>query len=178
MRRGLRFVVLAVGLAFGGYALVYFFILGKGVPKGNWHGTFVTPSGQQGALHLEIGVPKAPKANSPGGDDAGRRFEGTAQACIGRPESQEYEIFGRIRGSDSFMTLSPIGDPVVGLRFSDLDVEWHGDDLTVAGALSDFDGVNSISDGANPDHMQPTTVDLRKGTDADYETACASLAGG
>ncbi|MEA2826374.1 MAG: hypothetical protein QOG43_813 [Actinomycetota bacterium] len=178
MRRLLRVVLLVVGLAVGSYALVYYFVLGKGVPKGNWHGTFVTASGKQGALHLEIGVPKAPNVNSGGGDDAGRRFDGTAQACIGRPESQQYEIFGRIRGSDSFMTLSPTGDPVVGLRFSDLAVEWHGDDLTVSGHLSDYDGVNSVSDGANPDHNQPTAVKLQKGADADFESACAGLAAG
>jgi hypothetical protein len=178
MRRRLRFLLLVVGLAFGGYALVYFFILGKGVPKGNWHGTFVTPSGQQGALHLEIGTPTAPRARGPQGDDAGRRFEGTAQACVGQPSSQQYEIFGRIRGSDSFMTLAPVGDPVVGLRFGDFDVDWDGDELTVTGSLTDYDGVNNISDGANPDHMQPTTVELRKGADADYESACAGLARG
>jgi hypothetical protein len=177
MRKALRVVLLVVGLAFGSYALVYYFVLGKGVPKGNWHGTFVTASGRQGALHLEIGTPKAPKVGAPE-DGAGRRFDGTAQACIGSSVSQQYEIFGRIRGSDSFMTLSPTGDPVVGLRFGDLDVDWHGDDLTVTGTLSDYDGVNSVFDGANPDHMQPTVVQLRKGADADYQVACDRLAGG
>jgi hypothetical protein len=176
MRRALRAGLLVVGLAIGGYALVYFFILGKGVPKGNWHGTFVTASGRQGALHLEIGLPEAPKVGGQG-DDAGHRFDGTAQSCIGSPESQGYELFGRIR-ADSFMTLSPTGDPVVGLRFSDLDVEWHGDDLTVTGHLKDFDGVHDVSDGANPDHTALTTVRLQKGADADYETACARLSGG
>jgi hypothetical protein len=175
MRR-LRVALLVAGLAFGSYALVYFFVLGKGVPKGNWHGTFVTATGKHGALHLEIAKPQAPNVPS-GGEDAGHRFDGTAQACIGHPESQQYGIFGRIR-SHSFMTLSPSGDPVPGLRFSDLDVDWHGDDLTVTGHLKDYDGVGDVYDSANPDHDQPTVVKLRKGTDADYEAACAGLGGG
>ena len=178
MRKGLRLVLLAGGLAFGGYAIVNYFILGRGVPKGNWHGTFVTPSGTPGALQLVVRVPKAPRVNNGGGSSgAGRRVEGTAQDCIGHPESQHFDLSGRMSG-DAFMTMAPVGEPVVGLRFTDLDVDWHGDELTVSGLLTQFDGVHNVSDGANPDHMQPTTVTLTKGTDADYEAACAGLAGG
>jgi hypothetical protein len=53
---------------------------------------------------------------------------------------------------------------------------WEDDTLTVTGLLQNFDGVNNVSDGANPDHSQPTTVVLEKGEDSDYDLACSRLA--
>jgi len=177
MRKRLRVVLLLIGLAAGVGAGVWFFVLGKGVPKGNWHGEFTTPSGEQGVLQLVIGVPPPPgnRVRGRGTAGAGRRFEGTARHCIQQPQSQHYALFGRIRSPESFATLSPTGDPVIGLRFGDLEVDWQGDTLTVSGNLVDFDGVNNVSDGANPDHIGTTTVVLQKGGDADYEAACARL---
>jgi hypothetical protein len=175
--KGLRRVLLVIALAASIGAGVWFFVLGKGVPKGNWHGEFTTATGQQGALQLVIGVPPPPRARAGGAasSGAGRRFEGTARHCIAQPRSQHYGLFGRIRSRDSFATLAPTGDPVVGLRFGDLDVDWKGDTLTVSGNLQDFDGVNSVYDSADPDHTGTVTVVLAKGSDADYEAACSRL---
>jgi hypothetical protein len=179
MRKRLRVVLLLVALAASVGAGVWFYVLGKGVPKGNWHGEFVTASGKQGVLQLVIGVKPPPRAGRRGGGasgSGGRRFEGTARHCIDGPASQHYELSGSIRSRDSFATLSPTGDPATGLRFGDLEVTWKGDSLTVAGNLQDFDGVNSRFDGANPDHTGTITVVLQKGGDADYEAACNRLA--
>jgi hypothetical protein len=174
MGRRVRQGLILVGLVFGLAAIVYYVVLAKGVPKGNWHGAFTTPSGRQGALQLVIKGPKVPKVGAPGSDVL-RRFDGTARLCIESRRSQEYEIVGRIRGADSFMTLSTTGETVVGLRFTDLDIVWKGDSLTVSGYMQDFDGTNSVSQSGNPDHSEVTTVALQKGSDADYSAACDRL---
>jgi hypothetical protein len=177
MRQRLRLVLVVVGVAVGLVSYGYFNLGGKGVPKGNWYGTFTTPSGKPGVLHLVIDAYRPNRVGVrrrvPSG--GGKPFEGTAQLCVKSPLSQSYELFGRILGSKSFATLSPTGTPVIGLRFTDLHVTWAGDTLTVAGNLNDYDGVTSTYNSANPDHSGTTTVHLGKGADADYEAACTKV---
>jgi len=163
----LQIALALVGLALFSAALVYFFVLAKGAPHGNWHGTFVTPSGKRGALHLEISRPRAKRV----------LFSGSAQSCIGSPLSEPYDLVGQMSGADSSITLSPRGMRTEGEPPIDLDVEWHDGGLTVTGLLRDDFAEIGVSDAINPDHSQPTTVHLEKGDDADYEDACRSLSG-
>jgi len=168
VRRALQTILALVGLMACLFVYTHF-VLQKQVPKGNWFGTFTSPSGKRGALHLVITPhPSVEPDEEP-------MFDGVAQHCIGSPLSQDYKISGRIRSRGSSLTLTPSGSLLTGIRFSGLDVSWEDDTLTVSGHFVDYDGMSSAYNRANPDHAETAIVVLHKGADRDYQNACTQL---
>ena len=143
---------------------------------GEWTGAFTTPSGTRGVIHLDLQHPLTQPSGN--GEDL-RWIEGTGQSCIGSPEVQTYETYGRpnTAGSDVPLEFRPKAPFVPGYTIQSMRGSWGGAKLTLSGVLghiTDTSGSTII----NPNDINqsgPVTVTFRQGSLMDFTAACETL---
>lgn len=151
---------------------------------GVWVGPLVTGTGKR--LGMLIDMELVPLHYGSGRPEIIRTYrsywlEGDVLVCAKPGRVQHFYASGKpedTRTASRFHLSMTQGDtePLDGLSPSYIQGRWNGkDSLTLAVSLYLRKGKSAISDSADPDIGGPTSVTLRRGTEADFESLCNGL---
>jgi uncharacterized protein len=156
-------------------------IFGEKALVGTWWGEMRTPTGRRWVVQLDL--------TSRTAENDFREtvyMGGTARVCDGARDQRTFDLSGNVhnwRGTRFHLGAVETVERRGALIFGDLNGEWAGDEMKMAGSLirlgapvsSGIDEAGHQTVSGDPDTLAPVTFNLKRGTDDEFLVACRAL---
>ena len=153
--------LLFFGLGFGIRAVVSpwsWSLFRKQTLTGSWYGNIQSAHTTEAAMLLKLHIPYRLHF--------GYNLSGEVRSCDAGGELTTYKVLGNSDGSSVNLKLFADQKNEGNRRLSFLQGEWHGESLALKGEIYSKSG---------PGRDVPVTMELRKGSETDYNGACSKF---